>query len=127
LYPSGFTNLSLTGVLGSPYTNPPGGPVLNLTNATLILSNGNLTNGLLTFTNINLTNNTLTNLAGKANLGPTNYLLLAIKTNNGLVTVTFRATGAGTNTIAHGAVLQNQTNALGAFPGTNQIGSLILH
>jgi len=127
LYPSGFTNLSLTGVLGSPYTNPPGGPVLNLTNATLILSNGNLTNGLLTFTNINLTNNTLTNLAGKANLGPTNYLLLAIKTNNGLETVTFRATGAGTNTIAHGAVLQNQTNALGAFPGTNQIGSLILH
>jgi hypothetical protein len=54
------------------------------------------------------------------------YLLLANNTNNGLVTVTFQAAGAKTNT-AHGAVLQNQTNALGAFPGTNQTGSFILH
>ena len=64
LYPAGFTNLSLTGVLGSPYTNTAGAgvPVLNLTNATLVLSNGNLAGGLLTFTNLNLSKSTLTNL-----------------------------------------------------------------
>ena len=126
LYPSGFTNI-LTNVLGSPYTNTRGVPVLSLTNATLVLSNGNLAGGALTFTNLNLTNNTLTNLAGKTNFGPTNYLVLAIKTNSGVVIVTFQETGSRTNTIAHGAVLQNQTNALGAFPGANQTGSLILH
>jgi hypothetical protein len=40
LYPSGFTNL--TGVLGSPYTNTAkaGMPGLNLTNGTLVLTNG---------------------------------------------------------------------------------------
>ena len=127
LYPSGFTNLSLTGVLGSPFTNTPGAPVLDLTDATLVLSGGNLARGALTFTNLNLTGNTLTNLAKGTSFGETNYLVLAINTNNGLVTVTFQATGAKTNTTARGAVLQNQTNALGAFPGTNQTGSFILH
>ena len=56
-------------------------------------------------------------------MGVTNHLVLAVNTNNGLVTVTFQPTGSKTNT-AHGAVLQNQTNALGAFPGANQTGSL---
>ena len=79
LYPSGFTNLSLTGVLGSPFTNTPGAPVLDLTDATLVLSGGNLAGGVLTFTNLNLTRNTLTNLAGGTSFGITNYLLLAIK------------------------------------------------
>ncbi len=130
LYPSGFTNL--TGVLGSPYTNTAkaGVPVLNLTRATLLLTNGNLTNGYLIYTNIgtNLTShNTLTNLdAGNPNLSPTNHLVIAINTNNGLVTVTFQKTGVGTNTIAHGAVLQNQTNAAGYFLGTNQTGAFLL-
>jgi hypothetical protein len=133
LYPLGFTNLITQGLLGSPYTNTAreGVPVLNLTNATLTLSNGNLTNGFLVYTNIgtNLASrNTLTNLdAGNTNLSPTNHLAIAINTNNGLVTLTFQATGEKSNTVAHGAVLQNQTNALGAFPGTNQTGSFILH
>ena len=128
LYPAGFTNLSLAGVLGSPYTNTAGAgvPVLNLTNATLVLSNGNLAGGLLTFTNLNLSHNALTNLPRGTNFGATNYLLLLINTNNGVVTATFQATGSKTNT-AHGAVLQNQTNALGAFPGPTQTGSFILH
>jgi len=129
LYPLGFTNQIPQGVLGSFFTNmtKAGVPVLNLTDATLVLSNGNLTGGTLTFTNINITNNALTNLAGKTTLGPTNYLLLTIKTNNGVVTVIFQPTGSKTTTTAHGAVLQNQTNALGAFPGASQTGSLILH
>jgi hypothetical protein len=127
LYPSGFTNYLTNGILGSPYTNTTkeGVPVLNLTNATLFLTSGNLTNGFLSFTNIG------TNLASHnllTNLGPfpTNHLVIAINPANGLVTMTFKATGGKTNT-AHGAVLQNQTNALGAFPGTNQTGSFILH
>jgi len=126
LYPSGFTNLITNGVPGSPYTNTAGLPVLDLTNATLTLSYGNLTNGTLTFTNLDLNEIPLTNLAGGTKFGPTNYLVLAINTNNGIVTVTFQATGAKTNT-AHGAVLQNQTNAAGYFLGTNQTGSFILH
>ena len=132
LYPNGFTNLSLSGVLGSPYTNTTGAgvPVLNLTNATLVLSNGNLAGGSLNFTNIGTnraSRGALTNLdAGNTSLSPTNHLAIAINANNGVVTVTFRATGTTTNTLAHGAVLQNQTNALGAFPGVSQTGSLIL-
>ena len=132
LYPFGFTNL--IGVLGSPYTNTAksGVPVLNLPNASLLLTNGDLTNGFLIYTNIgtNLTShNTLTNLdAGNTNLSPTNHLAIAINTNNGVVTITFRETGAKTNTVAHGAVLQNQpqTNAAGYFLGTNESGSFIL-
>jgi hypothetical protein len=132
LYPQGFTNL-MTNLPGSPYTNTAkeGVPVLNLTNATLILTNGNLTNGFLIYTNIgtNLASrNTLTNLdAGNTNLSPTNHLVIAINTNNGLVTLTFQETGSKTNTTARGVVLQNQTNAQGAFLGTNQTGSFILH
>ena len=130
LYPSGFTNQ--TGVLGSPYTNTgkAGVPVLNLTRATLILTNGNLTGGFLIYTNIgtNLNSrNTLTNLdAGNPHPSPTNRLVIAINTNNGLVTVTFQPTGAITNTVARGAVLQNQTNAAGYFLATNQSGAFIL-
>jgi hypothetical protein len=129
LYPSGFTNL--TGVLGSPYTNTAreGVPVLNLTNATLLLTNGNLNHGSLLFTNIgtnSLSHNTLTNLDAGTALGPTNYLAIAINPTNGVVTVAFQATGGQTN-IARGVVLQSQTNASGAFPGTNQTGSFMLH
>jgi hypothetical protein len=126
LYPSGFTNL--TWILGSPYTNTgkAGVPVLNLTNAALVLSNGNLNGGVLIFTNLNIAKNSLTNLAGGTRLRETNYLVLAINTNNGIVTVTFRPTGAQTNTIAHGAVLQNKTNAAGYFLGTNQSGAFTL-
>jgi len=102
---------------------------LNLTSATLILTNGNLANGCLIYTNIgtNLSShNTLTNLAKGTNLGVTNYLVLAVNTNNGLVTVTFQPTGVKTNIVAHGAVLQNRTNAQGYFLGTNQSGAFLL-
>jgi uncharacterized repeat protein (TIGR01451 family) len=132
LYPSGFTNLSLTGVVGSPYTNTTreGVPVLNLTIGTLLLTNGNLSNGFLLFTNIgtnSASHNTLTNLDAGTTFGPTNHLVIAINPNNGVLSVTFQPTGEQTNTLAHGVVLQNQTNAQGAFPGANQTGSFILH
>jgi hypothetical protein len=126
LYPSGFTNLITNGVPGSPYTNTAGAPVLNLTDATLTLSNGNLAGGDLVFTNINLHDLPLTNPAGGTKYGPTNYLFLSI-TNNGIVTVTFQATGSKTKTTANGVVLQNQANAAGYFLGTNQSGAFILH
>jgi hypothetical protein len=128
LYPLGFTNQIAQGVPGSIYTNmtKAGVPVLNLTDGTLVLSNGNLAGGTLTFINLNITNNSLSNLPGRTSFGPTNYLLLAIKTNNGVVTVNFQPTGSKTTNTAHGAVLQNQTNALGAFPGTTETGSFIL-
>lgn len=131
LYPLGFTNLIAQGVAGSPYTNTAraGVPVLNLTSATLVLSNGNLAGGSLIFTNIGTnssSHNNLTNLDAGTALGPTNHLVIAINTNNGLLTVTFQATGVKTNTLAHGAVLQNQTNAAGYFLGTDQSGAIWL-
>ena len=132
MYPSGFTNL-LPGVSGSFYTNTAGEPALSLTNATLVLTNGNLSGGTLTFTNIEIgtnssTHNFLTNLdAGLALVGQTNHLAIQINPTNGEVTVTFQATGTKTNTVGRGVVLQNQTNAAGYFPGTNQTGSFILH
>jgi hypothetical protein len=126
LYPQGFASLVTSGVLGSPFANTAGGPVLNLTNATLVLGGGNLTNGALTFTNLNLSANSVTNAAQATGHGETNYLVITVNTNYGNVTVIFQPTGSKTNT-ARGAVLQNSTNALGAFPGTNQTGSFILH
>jgi hypothetical protein len=92
------------------------------------LTNGNLVGGFLLFTNIGPGGgpNTLTNLDAGTLLGPTNFLAIAINSNNGLVTINFQPTGGKTN-VARGAVLQNQTNAQGAFPGPTQTGSFILH
>jgi len=118
LYPSGFTNL--TGVLGSPYTNTAkaGMPGLNLTNGFLIYTNIGTNRG---------SHNTLTNLDdGNTNLSPTNHLVIAINTNSGVVIVTFQPTGMKTNIVAHGAVLQNQTDAAGYFLGTNESGAFVL-
>jgi hypothetical protein len=131
LYPAGFTNLSQSGVLGSPYTNTTlaGVPVLNLTHGVLLLTNGNLEGGGLLYPDIGTnvqSHNTLTNLEAGTGQEPTNHLAISINPGNGVVTVTFQPTGQKTNTIAHGAVLQNQTNALGAFPGATQSGSLLL-
>jgi uncharacterized repeat protein (TIGR03803 family) len=130
LYPQGFTNI-VTNILASFYTNAAleGGLALDLTNGTLILTNGNLTGGSLIYTNIgaNRSHNALTNLdAGNTNLSPPNHLAIKINPANGQLTVTFQATGAKTNTVAQGAILQNQTNGLGAFRGTTESGSLIL-
>jgi hypothetical protein len=126
LYPLGFASLITSGVLGSPYENTAGAPVLNLTNATLTLDDGNLAGGSLIFTNLNLAGNTVSNAARGTGHGETNYLAVTLYTNIGNVKVTFQATGAKTNTTGWGAVLQNSTNAQGAFPGTNQTGSFIL-
>jgi hypothetical protein len=117
-YPLGFTNL-MTNLPASPYTNATGRPALALTNGTLTLSNGNLGQPLIY--EVSLTSsNTL-------DADPTNHLGIAINTNTGVVTVVFRpnATNTATN-VATGVVLQNQTNAFGAFRGTNQSGSLII-
>jgi len=130
LYPQGFTNI-VTNILASFYTNAAleGGLALDLTNGTLILTNGNLTGGSLIYTNIgaNRSHNALTNLdAGNTNLSPPNHLAIKINPANGQLTVTFQATGARTNTVAQGAILQNQNSGLGAFRGTTESGSLIL-
>ena len=96
------------------------------TNPATLYRNDSPVGGALKFTNLNLSANTLTNPARGTNYGATNYLVLTVNTNNGVVTATFQATGARTNTIARGAALQNRTNALGAFPVATQTGSLIL-
>jgi hypothetical protein len=89
-----------------------------------------LSNGFLIYTNIGTnrgSHNTLTNLDdGNTNLSPTNHLVIAINTNSGVVIVTFQPTGMKTNIVAHGAVLQNQTDAAGYFLGTNESGAFVL-
>ena len=102
LYPLGFTN-ELINLLGSLYTNtlPAGLPVLNLTNATLVLSNGNLAQPLTYSVGLGV-NNTLTNLGGPGS--PANPLTIQINPNNGVRSpVTFEATACQDDTIAHGA------------------------
>jgi hypothetical protein len=124
LYPNGF-NLNVPAVLGSAYTNADAtnGPVLALPQGTLTLTNGNLTPALVYEVGLS-SKNQLTNQIGGSS--PTNFLAIALNPSNGVLTVTFRATGAKTNTVGYGAVLQDQTNALGAFPGTNQSGAILL-
>jgi hypothetical protein len=130
LYPAGFTN-SIE-VLGSPYLPPATGkPVLNLANGvgTLTLADGNLAVQPLVF-NVAISNAALVSVGGPG--APTNYLSVASTPATGVMTVTFRPTGARANSVAQGVVLQNQvsqpnpTNAAGWFKGTNQTGSFLL-
>jgi Bacterial Ig domain/Protein of unknown function (DUF642) len=124
LYPLGFTNES-SNILGSFYTNATtgGNPALDPPAGLLTLSNGNLSSPLIYKVGLGA-NNVLTNLGGADT--STNNVAIQINPATGQVTVTFRATGAKTNTVAQGAILQNQTNALGAFQGATQSGSLIV-
>jgi hypothetical protein len=121
-YAGGFTNPAIH-LLGGLYTNATlaGQPALDLVNGTLTLSHGNLAAPLVYPVGLGV-NNILTNLGGAG--APTNYLAIVINPATGQVTVTFQETGSKTNTVAQGAILQPQTNALGAFRGPTASGTL---
>jgi hypothetical protein len=130
LYPGGFTNIIET--LGSPYLPPAGGsPVLNLDNGagTLTVTDGNAQP--LVF-NVAFSNSTLVKVSSPGSPVPTNKLSVAFTPATGVMTATFRLTGARADTVAQGVILQNQgsqpggTNAAGWFKGTNQTGSFLL-
>jgi hypothetical protein len=117
-YPNGFSNeLS---VLGSSYNVPAGSRVLNLTNATAVLSGGNLTGPLL---------NNVTLTAGNLIVGNplmTNKLSLTITVSSGKVAGSFLNSATGAVTPIKGIVLPQQNTIQGFFLGTSQSGRLLL-
>ena len=121
-----FTNTNII-VLGSFYLPPPHGMdiLANLTNGTLILSNGGSAE-VLTYHNVTSQGD---KLAYPDSGNPTNQLQAVVAPGNGVVTLTFRPTGARADTTARGVVLQDQdtTNAAGWFiPAPGQSGSFLL-
>lgn len=116
LYPAGFANLMT--IAGSPFSSGSG-PLLALTRATLIISNGNLA-APLSF-NVDLEGTNITKVEGS-----TNELSASINRATGLMAVKFRPTGASLDTAAQGVILQNQTNAAGWFDGTSESGAFWL-
>jgi PKD repeat protein len=121
-YAAGFTNTNIT-ILGSFYVPPTKGSAVLplLTNATLVISNGNLGTAMvysnITFNGDKLVNpNTATPLSG------------TITPGTGVLTVTFRAAGVNHNTTASGVVLPSGavTNAAGWFLGTSESGYFLL-
>ena len=120
-FPNGFTNN--VNVIGSPW-NVPQGPALPFSvniPGILEISGGNLM-GSLIFSNIVVrSDNTLIN-AGSL---PPNTLAGSISPKTGLLKIVFG--DAAAKTTAFGAVLQNSTNAGGAFLGIGNTGSITLH
>jgi hypothetical protein len=102
IYPGGFdeTNIDL---MASSYTTPKGGKALNLTNATLAIANANLGSDLV-FSNLVITGNKITDASTNGN--PTNHLALTVVAGTGMMSLTFRPTGAAGDTVAHGIVMQ---------------------
>jgi hypothetical protein len=117
----GFTNTNIS-VLGSLYLPSDG---LDLTNRTLIISNGG-SGEVLTYSNLTLVNNKLDNQAAAGN--PPNLLQGAVIPATGVFTVTFRPNGAKGNTVAKGVILQDgsPTNAAGWFLDNGDYGSFLL-
>jgi hypothetical protein len=117
LYPGGFTNQMA--IVGSVYQ--PGG--LMLSNVTLTIS------GAAQATPLVYTNFTLSSAKGSNNAvgNPTNQLGATFTAGTGVMTLTFRPTGARTSVTAQGVVLQmSGTNAAGWFLGTNESGYFLL-
>lgn len=117
IYPVGFT--SVLEVVGSPYSPPAKGVrALPITNGMATFSDGNLAGPMAWSVNWS-SNNAITVSAGLVK--PT--FTLAAKT--GLLKGTFPHPQLGDARVSFGGVLmQNQTNAVGTFVGTNQSGSL---
>ena len=120
-FQSGFTNLAMA-VAGSAY-NPTDKPLLALTNGQVTLEGGNLP---FSITNqiILASNNTITLTSAAQN---TNKLVLTITKTTGAISGSFANPSDPKRPIKVNSVgLQNQTNAVGYFLGTNQSGSLLL-
>ena len=126
-YASGFTNADVT-VLGSHYAPPSSGSGnFNLTNATLTIGGGGMT-GALVYSNLSLSGNKLSNIAAQGN--PPVSLQGVISPSTGVLTLTFRPTGADSDIVAKGVILQD-TNAAsssgaGWFLGADQSGFFLL-
>ncbi len=121
VYQSGFTNLTVP-VVGSAY-NATNKPLLALSSGQVTLGGGNLP---FTITNqIALaSNNVITLMAATGN---TNRLALTINKTTGAISGRFANPANSKQTIkVNGVLLQNQTNAVGYFLGTNQTGAFLL-
>ncbi len=111
--PEGFTNQ--VAVSGNTYLPPAlGTHVLNLTNATVTLQDGNLATPLVA--SATLSNNNLFTLSG------TNGIKLTLLSASGLVNGTFIHPQTRLTTAIKGIVLQNSNSIQGFFLGTNQSG-----
>jgi hypothetical protein len=120
LYPDGFTNL--VGVAASPYVaplDPKFARVLELTSGTLTFSDGNLLLPMSPGVEVEINN--------KAIVSPNaQQISLKFAYKTGKITGAFLHPDNGNlKTTFNGAVLQNQTNAFGNFPGTSQSGTVI--
>ena len=114
LYRAGFTNeLSAT---GSRYAFTNGARVLDLTNGTVVLANGNLPDSITNQFFLG-TNNLV--------IG-SNGLNLKFTTSSGLFQGS-TTNGAGKSISISGVLLQKQNAGFGQFTGTNQSGSVSLH
>jgi hypothetical protein len=125
LYAGGFTNTNVN-ILGSFYIPPTAGlNSLDLTNGTLTISNGN-SGQVLTYSNLTLVDNKLANQGAAGN--PANLLEGVVTPATGAMTVTFRPTGASSDVVAKGVVLQDAspTNAAGWFLESDQSGFFLL-
>ncbi len=126
LYAGGFTNTNIT-LLASIYVPPQRGAQIltNLTNGTLIISNGNLTTNLI-YGSLVFEGDKLVSTSPDAN--PTNELTSVLTPSTGILTLTFRPTGSHHSITATGVILPaaTGTNAAGWFLGTNQSGYFLL-
>jgi hypothetical protein len=128
LYPGGFTNTNIT-VLGSFYTNGgAGSSSLDLTNGRLIISNSNPAD-VLTYSNLAIGDDD--KLVNTDPNNPSNQLKGVIARGTGVLTLTFRPTGADSDIVAKGVILQdntatNATNAAGWFLDADQSGYFLL-
>jgi hypothetical protein len=118
-YQAGFSNLNVS-VVGSLYT-PPATSVraINLTAGTATVTDLNVgTDASLTWSNLLTTANLITKVTATGYA--TNLMSGSVASTIGKITVSFRPTGAGAILkTANGVVLQNATNGVGAFTGTN--------
>jgi hypothetical protein len=125
-YPAGFTNNAVS-VEGSTWAAPSAGkPALPFTTnlpGLLQISGGNLA-APLDFSVAVGANNALIKLPSAT--ASTNSLAGSINRKTGLLTVTFGNGRGKATTTGTGAVLQNSTNADGAFLGTNDAGAITL-
>jgi hypothetical protein len=122
LYRSGFTNQGAQ-VIGSSFAASEK-PALALTNGLVTLDGGNLP--FIITNEFNLASNNAITLPTAAE--NTNKLVLKISlTGNGVISGTFANPSEPQHTITiNGVLLQNQTNAVGYFLGTNESGLFLL-
>jgi hypothetical protein len=114
LYPGGFA--LEPAVFGSSYSPPGTNKVITLTDAEVVLTDGNLTNYIAgQFT-----------LGAKSRVTTTNKLTLSFTQSSGLFKGNLRTADHPKSISFSGVVLQNQTNGSGYFLGTNQSGRIVL-